>query len=60
MVDFLVVVCVTAKDKDKVVDILAKHCDDKSKLQQLKDKYKEKHDQVGSWLMYQYFLVFHL
>lgn len=40
------------------MDILAKHCDDKSKLQQLKDKYKDKHDQVGSLLIYQYFLVF--
>ena len=36
----------SAGDKDKVVDILAKHSDEKSKLQQLKDKYKEKHDQV--------------
>ncbi|XP_078350996.1 uncharacterized protein LOC144635778 isoform X3 [Oculina patagonica] len=36
---------IDAGDKDKVVDILAKHCDDKSKIQQLKDKYKEKHDQ---------------
>lgn len=47
MVCFALVVSVTAGEKDKVVDILAKHCDDKSKLQQLKDKYKEKHDQVG-------------
>ena len=37
---------VLAGDKDKVVDILAKYCDEKSKLQQLKDKYKEKHSQV--------------
>ncbi|KAJ7365497.1 Annexin A13 [Desmophyllum pertusum] len=36
---------IDAGDKDKIVDILAKHCDEKSKLQQLKDKYKEKHDQ---------------
>lgn len=35
-----------AGDKDKVMDILAKYCDEKSKLQQLKDKYKEKHSQV--------------
>ena len=28
------------------MDILAKYCDEKSKLQQLKDKYKAKHDQV--------------
>lgn len=35
-----------AGDKDKVVDILAKYCDEKCKLQQLKDKYKEKHSQV--------------
>jgi len=27
------------------VDILAKYCDEKSKLQQLKDKYKKKHNQ---------------
>ncbi|KAM7451307.1 hypothetical protein ABFA07_000987 [Porites harrisoni] len=32
--------------KNKVVDILAKYCDEKTKLQKLKDKYKEKHDQV--------------
>ena len=38
--------CLADGDKNKVVDILAKHCDEKSKLQQLKDKYKEKHDQV--------------
>ncbi|XP_020605141.1 uncharacterized protein LOC110043977 isoform X1 [Orbicella faveolata] len=36
---------VDAGDKDKVVDILAKYCDEKSKLQQLKDKYKKKHNQ---------------
>lgn len=47
----MVFVSVTAGDKDKVVDILAKHCDDKSKLQQLKDKYKEKHDQVRALLI---------
>ena len=35
-----------AGDKDKIVDILAKYCDEKSKLQQLKGKYKEKHSQV--------------
>lgn len=36
---------IDAGDKDKVVDIIAKHSDEKSKLQQLKDKFKEKHDQ---------------
>lgn len=28
------------------MDILAKHCDDMSKMTQLKEKYKEKHGQV--------------
>ncbi|XP_022810237.1 uncharacterized protein LOC111347232 [Stylophora pistillata] len=36
---------IDAGDKDKAVDVIAKHSDEKSKLQQLKDKYKEKHDQ---------------
>ncbi|XP_068684036.1 uncharacterized protein [Montipora foliosa] len=32
-------------DKDKVVDILARHCDEKSKLKDFKEKYREKHGQ---------------
>ena len=41
----------SAGDKDKVVDIIAKHSDEKSKLQQLKDKFKEKHDQVKTSML---------
>ena len=43
--------CFVDGDKNKVVEILAKHCDEQSKLQQLKDKYKEKHDQVRKTLV---------
>ena len=42
----------SAGDKDKVVDIIAKHSDEKSKLQQLKDKFKENHDQVKTSVLF--------
>ncbi|KAK2568902.1 Annexin A6 [Acropora cervicornis] len=32
-------------NKDKVVHIIARHCDEKSKLKELKEKYKQKHYQ---------------
>ena len=38
--------CFSAEDKTKIVDILAKNCADKTKLQKLQDKYKKKHNQV--------------
>ena len=38
--------CFSDGDKDKVVDILARHCDEKSKLKDFKEKYREKHGQV--------------
>ncbi|XP_015775090.1 PREDICTED: annexin A6-like isoform X2 [Acropora digitifera] len=31
--------------KNKVVDVIARHCDEKSKLKELKEKYKQKHGQ---------------
>ena len=46
-----------AGDKEKVVDILAKYCDEKSKLQQLKDKYKEKHSQVSILIISNNYLI---
>ena len=42
----------SAGDKDKVVDIIAKHSDEKSKLQQLRDKFKEKNDQVKTSVLF--------
>ena len=42
----------SAGDKNKVVDIIAKHSDEKSKLQQLRDKFKEKNDQVKTSVLF--------
>ncbi|XP_048586536.1 uncharacterized protein LOC5516017 isoform X3 [Nematostella vectensis] len=32
-------------NKDAIIDILARNCDERSKLDRLKDKYKDQHDQ---------------
>lgn len=41
----------SAEDKTKIVDILAKNCAEKTKLQKLQDKYKKKHNQVYVCIM---------
>ena len=36
----------TENNREKIVDILAKNCDEKSKMTNLRDQYKEDHGQV--------------
>lgn len=46
MLKLIAILFFIGENKAQIVDILAKNCANKSKLEKLQDKYKKKHDKV--------------